>query len=300
MSSRAVFSVRVALLLFGVFACSTAALLIKESQTHPVLIAAWRLLLASVVLQPVFWTVRRRYPEIPLRRILSIAWPAAALLAGHFWTWNMGVHGTRIAHASLIVNMTAPVMPIIVWMMLRERATGRELLGTTVAFIGAVVLCGADFRFERELFVGDVICFVSMLAFALYLVWSRRSRTLPNLWLYVPPVYLMAGLMCLAAGCAVEGNPLPASPREWAFMVGLAAIPTILGHTILNYSMQALPSQLVAVCSMGQFVPAAALAWAIFRERPTLQFAVATVFVVCGALVVIHGHAPAEPASLDE
>lgn len=279
---------RLILLVTGVAACASAPLMIKAAQSHPMLIAAWRMLIAGTMLMPLFAHARRRYPAYPLRDLLGLTWPAAVLLSLHFWSWNIGVHRTLIANATLVVNMVAPVMPALIWLVTREHARKRELAGTAVAFAGTIWLVGADYRFAPENVVGDMICFGSMLALASYMAWSRRNRQLPSIWLYVPPVYLLGGLMCLAAGGLTTGSLFVAESREWLLIAGLAFVPTLFGHSILNYSMQRLRSQLVAVVTLGQFIPASALAWWLFDETPQAHFPVACVLVVGGALIVLH------------
>ncbi|MFW5882032.1 MAG: DMT family transporter [Planctomycetota bacterium] len=282
------FALRVLLLLFGICACSTAAIFIRAAQLHPLLIAAWRLLLGGALLLPVFLIARRRHPQPPLRRLLATALPGAVLLALHFWSWNAGLQRAIIANAALIVNMTAPVMPVVVWLLLRERIGRRELLGTAVAFCGVLALAGHDLDLDPRYFVGDAICFGSMLLFVVYLVYARRSRDLPSIWLYVPPVYLIAGGLCLVAGWVVTGDPLPQHAAAWWPLLGLGVIPTLIGHSILNLSMQRLPSQLVAVLNLLQFLPAAILAWIVFSEHPhPISFPLAVALVLGGASIAI-------------
>ncbi len=291
------FALRVLLLLFGICACSTAATFIRAAQLHPLLIAAWRLLLGGLLLLPAFLVARRRHPQPALRRLLATALPGAVLLALHFWSWNAGLQRAIIANAALIVNMTAPVMPVVVWLLLRERVTRGELVGTAIAFCGVLALAGHDLNLDPRYFVGDAICFGSMLLFAVYLVYARRSRDLPSIWLYVPPVYLIAGGLCLIAGWAVTGDPLPARPAAWQPLLGLAVIPTAIGHSVLNLSMQRLPSQLVAVVNLLQFLPAAILAWIVFKEHPhPVSFPLAVVLVLGGAAITIRTRARPKPS----
>ena len=47
--------VRYLMLILGVFACSTSAVFIRMSATNPFVLTAARLLIASVMLAPVFW-----------------------------------------------------------------------------------------------------------------------------------------------------------------------------------------------------------------------------------------------------
>jgi drug/metabolite transporter (DMT)-like permease len=277
----------------GVCACSTAGVMIKASRTDPLLVAAYRLLLACALLLPAFLRARRRHPEHGLGALARAAVPAALLLAAHFWSWNLSVRMTAVANASLIVNLVAVAMPFVIWVMARERLTARELGGTALALAGTAVLAAADYRLDLRHFAGDLLCFGSMLTFTVYLAWNRRCVHVPTIWLYVPVVYGLAGVVCLALGGWRAGGVLVTDPREAWLMLGLAVVPTIAGHTILNASMRVLRSQVVAVLNLGQFIPAGILAWWCFGEVPGAAFAAAVALVIGGALVVITGSAAA-------
>jgi drug/metabolite transporter (DMT)-like permease len=284
-----VFTLRMLLLVMAVVACGTAAPMIRASSTAPVLVAAYRLLIAALLLSPAYLRARRRHPLYPPGDLCRQAAPAAVLLALHFWSWNSGVHMTAIANASLIVNLVPVAMPFIIWFMLRERINRTEAIGTAVALAGTFLLAMADYHLSLRSFLGDIICFGSMLTFAVYLAWNRRAHV-PTIWLYVPLVYLFAGLLCLLVGLATADSILITSRREALLMIGLALIPTITGHTLLNVSMRSLPSQLVAITNLGQFIPAGILAWFIFHEAPTRLFPLAVALVIGGALTAILGH----------
>ena len=87
------------------------------------------------------------------------------------------------------------------------------------------------------------------------------------------------------------------SMREIYIFLGLAIIPTVTGHSILNYSMRHLPSQLVAIVSSGQFVYAGILAYFIHGEVVQKSFLLASALVVVGVVVTVR--ARKEPAGVD-
>jgi len=55
--------VHLLLLLVGVFACSTAVIMIKACSEDAVLLSAYRLLIAAIALTPVFWRDYRRHRD---------------------------------------------------------------------------------------------------------------------------------------------------------------------------------------------------------------------------------------------
>jgi drug/metabolite transporter (DMT)-like permease len=289
---------RYLLLIAGVAACATAVIFIKASETHPFLLCAWRLLIGATILTPLFLRARKRhaatYGFAHGRRCLL----PALLLAAHFISWTIGARRTDAANASLIVNLVPIVMPFLMFAMATESITRREILGTILSLIGLAVLGAASFKLRPEHLVGDVVCLVSMLLFALYLACGRVNRDFPSIWLYVTPVYAIAGILCLGAGVASGAGWLPLSAREWALMAALGLIPTVFGHSILNHAMKHLRGQVVSLCNLSQFIFAGIFAYFAFREIPSPAFAVAAVMIVVGAVIVIHdrtvsGNAPA-------
>ena len=69
--------------------------------------------------------------------------------------------------------------------------------------------------------------------------------------------------------------------------MGLGIIPTIIGHSILNKSMQTMRSQIVPIVNLGQFIFAGIMAFFIFREVPKAIFYISAFFVISGSLIVI-------------
>ncbi len=70
-------------------------------------------------------------------------------------------------------------------------------------------------------------------------------------------------------------------------MLGLACLPTIVGHSIINYGLRHLRGQIVTLCNVLQFVFATALAYVLFREQPAPLFYAASAIVVAGVALVI-------------
>lgn len=68
---------------------------------------------------------------------------------------------------------------------------------------------------------------------------------------------------------------------------GLAVIPTILGHSILNYSLKHFRGQVVSIINGLQFVFAAVMAYLIFAEAPHLVFYPTALLIAIGAWVVM-------------
>jgi drug/metabolite transporter (DMT)-like permease len=274
---------RLLVLLFGVYCCSTAVIFIKLSETHPVVVAAGRLLLAAALLTPVWLRSLRAHNQSWRSVQLGRTIVPGVLLGVHFITWILGARMTAAANASLIVNMVPPVMPFLV----RDGLRRNEIIGTAIGITGIMFLGTADFHLGWSTFLGDLICFVSMLFFASYLAMSRRSRDAADIWIFIVPVYAVAGLFCLAVSPFFV-NPIQAyPPRELLMIAGLAVVPTILGHSSLLYCMKHLRSQVVAIGTLGQFMFAGIMAFFMLSEVPGRPFYLASALLLTGAIIAI-------------
>jgi drug/metabolite transporter (DMT)-like permease len=277
-----------ALILFvGVFACSQAVIFIKASQVDPVLLSSFRLLGAALLLVPLFERARRRhFGEFGMRELRRSVVPGL-LLAAHFVSWAVGARMTLAANASLIVNMVPLAMPFFLYFVARERIARMELFATVLGLTGIVVLSIGDF--ESGDLGGDLVCFLSMLLFALYLALGRRNRDIPSIWLYVVPLYAIAGLACLAVGAGKLESVLFFPAREWLLLLALAVVPTILGHSFLNVAMKHFRGNVVSVCNVAQFAFAGLSAWVVFGEVPKPAFWPAALLVAAAAIMALRG-----------
>ncbi len=292
---------RIPLLICGVFCCSTAVLMIKASQVDPILLAGLRVFVASIVLGPVFWRDHVKYRDHWDMSRLKRTMIPGVILGLHFITWNLAARMTLAVNASLIVNMLPIAMPFLLYMLIREKPNRREITGTIIALGGVLILAGGDYHLDPQYFRGDLVAFGSMILYGLYLALGRRNSDFPTIWLYVVPLYLTAGVTSLViwgvlflagpTGLATVGD-FSQPIREIAFIVGLGLIPTVMGHSIMNYSMKHLRGQVVSLANLNQFIFAGIMAWILLSEKPSWNFYIACALVVAGAITALRGHKP--------
>lgn len=278
---------RFLLLLFGVISGSTAVIMIKASTENPLLVASYRLLVAAIVLMPFFLRDLAAAEQPYGWKQLAWTTPPAIFLAVHFMSWVIGARMTQVANASLIANLTPVVMPFFVWIFFRERVNRQEIIGTVLTLIGLLVLTGSTLSVSKTSFTGDLICFGSMLAFAVYLALGRKNGARLSLWMYMVPLYTIAGLICLGSALFVINPIKPYSQLNVLLILGLGIIPTVLGHTILNFSLKYFRGQVVSVTNLTQPIFATLLGFLIFGERPRPVFYIAGMVILSGVLVVL-------------
>jgi drug/metabolite transporter (DMT)-like permease len=258
----------------GLCACACAVIMIKASTEHVVLLAAYRQLVAALVLAPLFWRDLRRYRNEYTWSTLVKSCGAGVVLGLHFITWNIGARMTLAANSSLIVNMVPVVMPFLVFLLFKEIVSRGEVTGTIIALMGVLLLGTADFRLGPETFGGDIMCFVSMVLFALYLALGRKYRTIKSIWLYIVPLYFTGGVFCLMVSPVLVRPFRLYTPGNLGYILGLGIIPVLRG-------------QVVAIANLGQFIYAGVMAYYWLNEIPSILFYISAFLIVSGAIIAI-------------
>lgn len=275
------------LLFLGVFAGSTAVIFIKTSDEHPLLLASYRLLVAAVVLSPFFFRQLKQRSQAYTWKEFSWTILPGLVLAAHFISWVIGARMTTAANASLVVNLSPVAMPFFLWLFYREVVNRAEVAGTLLSMAGLGVLVGSNFSLDQTSFWGEVIIFGSMLAFAAYLALGRKNGARLPLWLYLVPLYTIAGVISLIVALFFV-NPIKAyTLPNLIAILGLGIIPTVIGHTLLNFSMKHFRGQVVGVANLGQIVFAGIMGVIILGEVPSGIFFLSAALIFSGVLIVL-------------
>lgn len=274
------------ILFLGAMTCSSSIIMIKGSKIDPVLLAGYRLFLAGLFLSPIYFRELKKEQK-KVKDTLFACLPGV-ILAVHFISWVIGCRITYAANATLIVNMVPAVMPFILYFMIKEVINKRELLGSAFAVSGIFILILTDFNLNQEHFKGDIICFFSMLTFALYLVMSRKYRDSGSIWLYTVPLFTTGGIVCFLIAACRGVFPWHGLNRvEAGYILAIAVIPTIVGHSALNFAMKKIRGQIVGVLNLSQFIFAAFYGYLFFGEVPGQIFYISVLLLVIGICIIV-------------
>lgn len=278
------------ILLGGEILASASVIFIRLSTIDPILLASFRMLVAVLFLLPFYFRELKRdhqgavpFSPAELKPVLV----PGLLLGLHFIAWIYGARMVPAANASLIVNLTPIVMPFFVYFSVRERVNLPEAAGSLIAIMGCFLLARGDFSLDRRYFLGDLIIFGAMLAFAFYQVFAKKRMT--GLWRYMVPLYLIGGLFCLLIALFTGASFRNWTGGDWTAIFGLALLSTIGGHSIFNLAMKHLRGQIVSVFHTTQFIYAGIMAFLILGEVPSKSFFFVAPVILTGLLIAIAG-----------
>ena len=274
-------------LLLGVLAASTASPLIRLAQQEAVslAVAAWRMLLAALLLAPYALTARRAELRSMTRREWVLALISGLFLALHFATWISSLALTSVA-VSVVLVATSPLwVGLISHLFLGERLSRSQALGLAVALAGSAVIGFGDAGQGTHRLVGDGLALAGALSAAGYFLIGRRLRTRLSLVGYVFPVYGTAAVaLLLTAG--LRGVPMGGyAPITWLWLLLLAIGPQILGHSSLNWALRHVSATFVTLATLGEPIGSTLLAWLILREAPGWSAVLGGGLILIGIMV---------------
>lgn len=267
-------------LALGVLAVSAAAIFVRKAGAPPLAASFWRLAIASAVLMPVAFARRERGPR---GRGATATIAAGAFLGLHFGTWIASLDRTSVA-ASVVLVCTQPVwVAILARVVLGEATPARTWAGIGVALAGVVAIAADGAGAGNDL-SGDALALGGAVAIAAYVLVGRAIRDVGiGLFMYSALVSVVGAALLLPAAI-VAGEPLVGfSTATWGWLVGLALIPHVLGHTLLNQALRALPAATVSGAILAEPVVSTLLA-AVFLDEVPGALTIAGGAVVLGGL----------------
>lgn len=279
---------RVALAIFiAILAVSTASIFIKAAQEDApsLVIAAVRLTLASLALAP--FALLRHRDEI--RALTRREWILAALaglfLSVHFATWITSLEYTTVVSSVVLVSTGPLWVALLSPIFLKETPTRWVWIGMTLALLGGIIVglgdsCSlTDSRLAcpplsdlvaGSAFFGNFLALLGAWTVAGYLMIGRNLRVKIGLVPYIFIVYGVAAIALIIYMLAAGQTPFGYPPITYLWMLCLALIPQLIGHSTYNWVLRYMPASLVSVTTLGEPIGSAILAFFILGESPSL------------------------------
>ena len=296
----------------GILSASTASIFIRFAQADDVsslVIAAWRLSLASLILAPVALLRHRAELRALDRRAFLLALLSGTFLAIHFATWITSLEYTSVASSVVLVS-TAPLwVAILAPITIREQVGRPVLIGMGLALVGVTIVGISDVCLPRlssgqalnvftslecpplseffggTAFLGDLLALAGALTVAGYLLIGRSLRENMSLVPYIFVVYGMAALILVIIMLAIGESPFGYEPQTYLWFLLLALIPQLLGHSTYNWALGYLPASFVSVTLLGEPISSAILAYFILDEVPTALMIFGAILILIGIYI---------------
>ncbi len=297
MSSR---GVDFAILAVGVATVSTAAVLIREADAPSIVIAAYRLVLASSPLL-LLAGVRRQNISPRSRSAVVLTLLSGIFLAAHFALWIAAVKQTSIVTSVVLVTTTPLFIGLAGGPLLGERPGRTIWFALAVAAVGTLIMVSEDFNAGGDTLAGDGFALLGAIFASGYFMAGRRLLGSGAGWLpYITVTYSTSALLLLGA-VFVAGEALGGyTGRTFGFLLLLALVPQLIGHTAVNRSLGHLPAIVVSIAVLGEPVGATILAAVFLNEDPTLVQLAGGLTVLAGVVIALRGDVRTGPVLAPE
>lgn len=284
--------VRTALLVLGVAAVSSAAILARVAAAPALALAWWRTAAGAIALAPS--AVRSGVRPPPTQRRLLVL--SGTLLGVHFWWWFLSLELTTVAASAVLVSLSPVAVGVGSAWLLREPPSRRTWSGLALTVTGALAIVAGDLggATPRAL-MGDALALAAALAMAGYLLVGRHARRTLPVSVYATWVYgSAAGVLTVAA--VLTGTSLgitrPFDAGTWLAIAGLVAGPQLLGHTVFNLVLGRVSATVVAVVIIAEPVGATLLAAVLLSEAPAGLFWFGAPLVLLGVVLASGASSP--------
>lgn len=285
----------------AILAVSTASIFIRFAQTEApsLVIAAWRLLLASLILALPALSKHRTELQKLTRKELLLGLASGIFLAFHFATWITSLEYTSVTNSVVIVSTSPIWVALLAPIFLKEKLTKTIMIGIILTLIGGTIIgfsesCAWDGGIRcaslaesglGEGSLGNFLALAGAWTVAGYLMIGRRLRAKMSLISYIFLVYGMAAVVLLVM-VLISGNTLFGySPIIYLWLLLMAIFPQLIGHSTYNWALRYLPVALVAVTTLGEPIGSSILAFIILKETPSILQIVGGVLILAGIYV---------------
>ncbi|MBW2636504.1 MAG: DMT family transporter [Deltaproteobacteria bacterium] len=275
-----------AVLLTGIISISFAAIFIRFCDDVPsIMIAAWRLTAASGILLAFFRLRGHTFKKV--RRddfVLSLF--GGLFLALHFILWITSLKYTSVASSVVLVTTNPIFVGIFSYLFLKEKQNIELIIGIILCLIGSILIAAGDSGFQglvivnRAALLGDILAFAGAVMASGYLLVGSRVRERLDILTYITIVYTVAALILIILSLVLNIPFTGYRTSSYLYMVLLAIVPQLIGHTAFNWALKHIKASMVAITILGEPIGATILAYLFFNESVSIfqMIGIVTIF----------------------
>jgi drug/metabolite transporter (DMT)-like permease len=252
-------------------------------EPDPMVVVAWRALIGVLVLAAVLAATRPALLRIPASTIpffLAYGFFGVTL---NFWCYFSAVKHTTLAVAITLLYTYPMFVTVFSAGVLGERLRWTTCLAAGLTVLGSALVAQVhQAEFLRVNLTGILFGLATALSMAVYTILGKRAMARFAPWTVV--LYAFAGggiFLVLGSGPGLlAARDYPAA--AWAWIVGLALVPSLGGYALFTLGLRSLPASQVSVIATWEVVTAALLGWLLFAEQLSPIQIIGAAFVCTG------------------
>jgi len=213
---------------------------------------------------------------------------SGVMLSLHFVMFILAVKFTTVANATFLVSISPVLLAVLSPVLLKERTTSRESVGVVGAFLGILLVANAGNGF-RSFGLGEASALLAALFVSFYSIIGRYLRTHGvSTPCYTAYVYSISTIIAFSLAELLGANTFRAyDMTNTIAILGLALVPTLLGHSLYNYSLGSVKTVTANLFPLLEPILSSIFAVPLFGEMPTLVQVGGYLLILSAVIIVV-------------
>jgi len=277
------------LLLISVISVSFSAILIVSIQTHPIVIAFYRMLFTTSIILIVLITNKKSINELinlERKKILFMIL-IGFILTIHFSLWITSLKLTSVASSVILVAIHPVIVGPISHYFLKERLSKFNIFGIIIAIFGVIILVYGNYGLSSitiDTMEGNLLALLGGIAAGFYIIGGRKIRKTTSL---IPYTFIVYGTSTITLFfiCLFLSAPIyNVNVRDFQLILIMAIVSGILGHTLYNWVLKYIRTSIVSVALLGEPLGSTLFAYAIpwINQIPSNYTLIGGIIIIIG------------------
>ena len=264
------------------------ALPLYEEGVNTATVLAHRFGLAVVLLSVVMLTKGISFKVT--RHEFKVLFSLGILFAASSITYYQSFHFMDAGIASTILFVYPVMVAVIMALFFKERVTGMTVVAIVLSLIGIVLLYKGGAGASLSV-IGIVLCILSSLAYAIYIVVVNQSSIKMSSFKVTFYAMLVCEITLILYSFTSPELYLHALPsaRAWSFAVWLSIVPTILSLVFMTVAVNHVGATPTAILGALEPLTAVAIGVVVFGEMLTPRLIVGILFILFAVMLVVLG-----------
>ncbi|MBQ6165979.1 MAG: DMT family transporter [Muribaculaceae bacterium] len=212
------------------------------------------------------------------------------LFAASSITYYQSFHFMDAGIASTILFVYPVMVAVIMAVFFKERVTAMTVVAIVMSLVGIGLLYKGEAGASLSA-VGIVLCVLSSLAYAVYIIVVNQSSIKMSSYkmtFYAMLVCEITLVLYSFTSPELYLHVLP-SARAWSFAVWLSIVPTILSLVFMTVAVRHVGATPTAILGELEPLTAVAIGVMVFGELLTPRLIVGILFILCAVMLVVLG-----------
>lgn len=274
-------------IIVGVISVAMSAIFVKMTSADSGVTAFYRMLFSILIMSPLFLLKYTHELKKLSRRDWVFTSIAGIFLAFHFILWFESLNYTSVASSTVLVTLQPLFAFAGTYFFFKERLSVKTILSALIAIGGSVLIAYGDFKISGAALFGDILALIACALITGYLLFGQDVRKRLSLMTYTFVVYGVS-TVTLFFYIIIKGESFgPYPPQEWMWFLLLALIPNLFGHTLFNWALKWVSTNVISIAILFEPVGAAILAYFILGEILSVSQIIGGTIVITGILFFI-------------